>query len=124
MNDLKEAGLEVEVAFSSQDHQFVIVKNYVIKAGRFQGESIDIAVPAPADYPASAPSGLYPNKKLVAAGALQVHDFSQQVQSLPQGEWLYWSRPLPPGSWTQHEGGKRLKAHWTMVFNDPKLNEI
>ena len=122
--DLKEAGLSVSGPASSAGNIFVIVQNYAINKGRFSGEVINIAVQAPNDYPMTAPSGLFVSSKLVPAGVLSVHDWSNMTSGLPPADWLYWSRPLPTNAWKQSQGGLCLKAHWNRVFSDERLKSV
>jgi hypothetical protein len=113
--ELKAQGLPAEGPLKFGGHLFVVVSEFLVLAGRFAGQRIRIAAPAPADFPSTPPGGLYISPCLVPVGTLGVHDRQNETGDLP-GQWQYWSRPIPPGTWRPDRSGKRLIAHWNAVL--------
>lgn len=122
--DLESVGLSIVGPTDSGAHRFVVVQDYNIQVGRFAGTTTDLAVLAPPDFPTTSPSGLYPRALLVPAGTLNVHARAAEVQGLPPGDWLYWSRPVKPGMWNPNNAGKVLLTHWNTVFADARLAHV
>lgn len=69
---------------------YVMIPQFVIPAGSFAGRSINLAIPAPADYPRSTISSIHiqANPHLVA----KANTGTRNVIDSPLGtEWQYWS---------------------------------
>lgn len=116
--DFRAMGFNVDGPIESGGQRWAIVHGYRVPAGRFGGQVIDVAIPAPIDYPAIPPGGLYVSPFLVPEsemGGLSVHDRPGETAALP-GRWQYWSRPIPPGTWRSLAGAKRLITHWNAVM--------
>lgn len=102
----------------SGGQSWAIVRGFHVPAGPFSGKMIDVAIPAPADFPATPPGGLYVSPLLVPSsdmGRLNVHDRAAETAGLP-GSWQYWSRPVPPGTWQPSRAARRLINHWNAVM--------
>lgn len=118
IKDLCALGHAATGPFTSNGWQWLVIDGYSIATGRFKGEMVRLAVPVQPDYPATPPGGLYVSPKIVPAtdmGGLNIHDRSGETSALP-GEWQYWSRPIPPGTWRPANGARRLIAHWNGVM--------
>ncbi|HEX8520903.1 MAG TPA: E2/UBC family protein [Tepidisphaeraceae bacterium] len=113
--DLQAVGFTVEGPVESGKRKWAIVKKYLITAGPFRGRVVDLAIPAPPDYPATPPGGIYISPQIARLGHLNVHDRSNETKDLP-GEWQYWSRPA--AKWDASKGGKCLQAHWVAIFSN------
>ena len=115
--DLKANGQIVEGPLNSGGLKWLIIP-YTIPGGRFGGQSVRIAVPIADDYPQTPPGGLYVSPKLVHSNEmakLNVLDRTHETGQLP-GEWQYWSRPVPQGTWKANNGTSRLRVHWNTVM--------
>ncbi len=120
MEDLRALGHTVEGPFQSGGIQWLIVNEHNILTGRLAGQVVRVAVPVQPDYPATPPGGLYISPRLVPPadmGRLSIHDRSNETAGLG-GEWEYWSRPIPPGTWKPENGARRLVVHWNSVMRD------
>ena len=127
LEDLRALGLKPEGPFQSGNSQWVILPDYEIPAGRFVGTKIRLAVPVPADYPATPPGGLHVSPDIVPAqdmGARNIHDRQSETEKLP-GKWQYWSRPYPKTRGNEGEtkwradaqSTRRLQSHWNAVLS-------
>lgn len=117
MKELAAIGWKVEGPLESGGFKWLLVPTYTIPGGSYSGQVVRVAVPVADDYPQTPPGGLYVSRKLVPAekmSGLNIHDRAET--SRLSGEWQYWSRPIPPGTWTPNKGAKRLVAHWNAVM--------
>jgi hypothetical protein len=121
IDDMRGQRLAVDGPMDSGQKVWAIVRGFVVRVGRFAHTVVDIAVPPPLDYPSTPPGGLYVSPCIAPLSVQQVLDRSQETGQLP-GCWQYWSRPIPPGTWTPDRGGKRLVAHWNSVFANYPLS--
>ena len=114
--DLAAAGCSVDGPKESDGKHWALVCGFSIPSGRFAGQRITIAIPAAPDYPSTPPPGLYVSPRVAPMDVQSVHNRDGECSGLGGGEWQYWSRPVPQGTWEPARGGKRLIAHWNAVF--------
>lgn len=118
VEDFRAMGWTVDGPLQSGGLRWAIIHEFIVPAGRFSGRVIDVAIPAPDDFPATPPGGLYVSPDLIPVnemGGLSVHDRAGETAGLP-GRWQYWSRPVPPGTWQPMRGIRRLINHWNAVM--------
>jgi len=116
--ELEAIGVSTEGPISSGGFEWLIVRNFNSPGGRFLGTPLSIAVAVPADFPQTPPGGLYVSPQLIPdaeMGGLNIQHRPKETGNLP-GDWQYWSRPIPPGTWTPNNSGRRLIAHWNAVM--------
>ena len=122
IEDMRAIGHAATGPFASNGWEWLIIENYVIMVGRFAGQVVRLAIPVSADYPATPPGGLYISPCIVPTtemGGLNIHNRANETAGLA-GEWQYWSRPIPPGTWRPDNGARRLIAHWNTVMANVK----
>lgn len=120
VDDFRSLGWTVDGPFESGGHHWAILRRFHVPAGRYMGQIIDVAIPAPGDFPATPPGGLYVSPLLVPANemaGLSVHDRAAETAGIP-GSWQYWSRPVPPGTWQPTRAARRLINHWNAVMSN------
>lgn len=103
---------------SKNGWSWAIIEDYTILTGRFGGQVVRLAVPVAPDYPATPPGGLYISPRLIAPAemaGLNIHERTAETEGLA-GDWQYWSRPIPSGTWRPANGARRLVAHWNQVM--------
>lgn len=126
LEDFRTAGLQpvgpIPCGPNGQN-DFAVLRGLHVLAGRFSGQSVDVALLVPKDYPYTPPSGLYLNPQLLPATTLNVHLRAEEVAGLPSGSWLYWSRPIA-GRWRQENRAQILLAHWQSVFADEAILNV
>lgn len=95
---LQQLGLTVKVAPSQPDH---IAMDYIVPAGKFKGEKVQLGFVVPADFPVTTPTGPHVSPRIHAQanGGMHPHggihtDRSQNFEVAFGGEWQYWSRPI------------------------------
>lgn len=116
-SEFKALGVACEGPFNSGGLEWLILRNYAVPGGRCVGATLHIAVAVPADFPQTPPGGLYVSPKLIPdgeMGGLNIQHRPAESGGLP-GEWQYWSRPVPPNTWSGNPA-KRLLAHWNAVL--------
>lgn len=116
--ELEAVGVRPEGPMASGGMEWLILRNFNPPGGRLLGTPIIVAVPVPADFPQTPPGGLYVSPKVIPdgeMGGLNVQHRPHETSDLP-GDWQYWSRPIPPGTWTPSNPGRRLLAHWNAVM--------
>jgi hypothetical protein len=119
IQELKAIKQEVDGPFTSGGQQWLVLPSYTIVGGKFADQVVRLAVAVPADFPQTPPGGLYVSPRIVAPeemGRRAVHDRPETSEL--GGDWQYWSRPIPPGTWTPANPARRLVAHWNMVMFD------
>lgn len=118
--ELEAIGVSPEGPIASGGMEWLIIRGFNPPGGRFLGMPLTIAIAVPADFPQTPPGGVYVSPKVIPVaemGGLNIHDRSNETGSLP-GEWQYWSRPLPPNTWTPGNPARRLLAHWNAVMTN------
>jgi len=118
--DFRVLGYEVEGPLDSGQYKWAIINAFPIVGGRFACNTVRVAIPVPGDYPTTPPGGLYVSPCIVPGEQMQrlnVHDRQNETAQLP-GQWQYWSRPIPQGTWPGPHAAKRLVAHWNAVFTN------
>jgi hypothetical protein len=116
--ELEAVGVSPEGPIKSGGLEWLIVGDFTPPGGRFLGTKLRVAVPVPPDFPQTPPGGLYVGPKLIPdaeMSGLNIQHRPNETGELP-GEWQYWSRPIPPGTWTPANSARRLVAHWNAVM--------
>jgi hypothetical protein len=116
--ELEAVGVACEGPLSSGGLEWLLVRDYAVAGGRFSGQMLHLAVAVPADFPQTPPGGVYVSPKVIPdheMGGLNVQHRPNETGGLP-GDWQYWSRPVPPGTWTPTNPGRRLITHWNAVM--------
>jgi len=86
---------------------FIIIRDYVIRAGSLAGRSCDIAIERTTTVPYVAPPAIHTHPALVPMGSLST------MQSPLGPDWQYWSRlvrvqPTP----------QKIVAHLATIFSE------
>ena len=117
--ELEAIGVSPKGPFASGGLEWLIVRNFNPPGGRFLGTPLSIAVAVPADFPQTPPGGLYVSPKVIPDGDMSGLNIQHRPEtaSLP-GEWQYWSRPVPPNTWTPGNPARRLLTHWNAVMTN------
>lgn len=114
--DLQELGHQgAEYVKAGDGTEFAVLRGYTVALGRFQGQLIDLALPAPPNYPQGVgsaihvqatpqllPDGNIPNKRNVTASCLGP-------------AWRYWSHSF---GWTGERSTRQLLAQVNRIFHD------
>lgn len=103
---LKDLGYEVSI---SSVAGLVIIKAFLIQAGRHAGNVVNVAVGG-GDFPFTPPAGVHVQAPLGQIG-------QNNVSQSPLGSgWQYWSRTLP--NWKSDRGARHIIAYINKVFLD------
>ena len=116
-SDLQARGYaEVERMTGSKGTLFAVIRNFQVPAGRFEGRIIDLAIPAPPDYPDSFGSSIHvqANPQLLERG--NVANVRNIVESELGGEWCYWSKNFNGSRGTGERDTRRLLSQINEVF--------
>ena len=93
VEDLNQEGFgEVIAIKDSNNLSYAFIPGYVIPAGTFKDKVIDLAIPAPDQYPRNYGACIHirSNPPLVATGQ-QVQNVRNVQASALGSEWQYWS---------------------------------
>lgn len=101
VTELRQLGFEVEPA-QAQGQDFAIITGYEVPAGRFRDRVIDLALPAPPNYPQAVGSSIHVRSVLHLLDLSDTIPDTRNIIESPLGPaWRYWSYQLhPPGGWT------------------------
>lgn len=114
--ELKELGYEPELV-DSQNHLYVVIRNYVVQLGKFAGSIIDLGIPATPNFPQSVGSSIH------IRSMPQLYEKEDSIANIRNiidsdlgNEWRYWSRNF---NWNQQkQTARRLMAQIAGVFKD------
>jgi Prokaryotic E2 family E len=80
---------------------------YTIEIGKFAGQEIRLGFVVPPDFPLSPPTGPHVKPRLLpintAQGPHPAHGVHESQNKQFDGEWQYWSRPMPHWQKTQRK---------------------
>jgi len=90
LQDLKDLGFEEVAGKSAANVDYAIIPNFEIPAGSFSGRVIELAIPAPADYPRLPGASIHIKTEphLLPFGSTPVRNITTSQLG---GEWQYWS---------------------------------
>jgi hypothetical protein len=113
-DDLDLLGHRAERVEDSQGNQFVVIAGYVVELGRFAGRTIDLAIPAPANYPQGVASAIHVKS---APHLLDLSDSVANVRNIVASsigsEWRYWSKNF---EWVGEKTTRRLLSQINEIF--------
>lgn len=85
---------------------YVVIPEYEVEVGRFQGRIIDLGIQATNDFPRTTASSIHVKAR---PQLFEKNDTQQNVRNIidsPLGsEWLYWSHNF---NWSQEKSTRRL----------------
>lgn len=112
--DLDLLGYPAERVEDRDGNQFVVIPNYLIELGRFAGRTIDLALPAPSNYPQGVASAIHVKSSphLLDMGD-SVANVRNIVASSLGAEWRYWSKNF---EWTCEKSTRRLLSQVNEIF--------
>lgn len=104
---------DVHVINDPEGNSFVVLHRFEVPLGRFMGRVIDLALPAPPNYPQGIGAALH---ILAVPQLFDYNDTVQGVRTITQSslglEWRYWSKAFNPSERTT----RRLMHHVNEVF--------
>jgi hypothetical protein len=112
--DLNAAGHhEVEKA-EAGGHTYVIIRNYTVMLGQFDGRLIDLGILVPPDYPRTMSAAVHvrANPQLIEKDQT-VPNVRNITDSALGVEWRYWSKNF---SWTEERTTRRLLTQINEIF--------
>jgi hypothetical protein len=112
--DLGAAGHhEVEKA-EAGGNTYVIIRNYTVMLGRFDGRLIDLGILVPPDYPRTMSAAVHvrANPQLIEKDQT-VPNVRNITDSALGAEWRYWSKNF---SWTEERTTRRLLTQINEIF--------
>ncbi len=116
IGDLKALGFnKVEAVTASDGTPFAVLRGFEIKLGRFAGRAIDLALPAPPNFPQGVGAAIHVSTAphLLPDGSVAGH---HNVIASPLGaEWRYWSHNF---GWTGERTTRELLAQVNRIFHD------
>lgn len=116
IEDLRALGhTGVEKVVGGDGNPFAVLRGYEVPLGRFAGREIDLALPAPPDFPRGVGASIH-----VRAAPQLLPDGSvakvRNVTQSPLGpEWRYWSHNF---GWTGERSTRELMAQVNRIFLD------
>jgi hypothetical protein len=90
--DLQNLGYSINSISASNGKDFVQIENYKVKTGRFEGRVIDLAIPAPNEYPRTVGPSIHIKSDPVLLDKQDtLHNKRNIIESPLGGQWRYWS---------------------------------
>lgn len=117
VSDLQVLGYDrVERMTGNRGIMFAVIRGYLVPVGRFSDRVIDLAIPAPADYPKTFGSSIHvrANPQLLECGS--VANVRNITTSELGGEWRYWSKNFNGSRGTGDRDTRRLLSQINEVF--------
>ena len=112
--DLDLLGHPAEQIEDPQKNQFVVIHGYTVELGRFAGRVIDLAVPAPANFPQGVASAIHLRS---SPHLLDTGDSVPNVRNITASslgaEWRYWSKNF---EWVGEKTTRRLLSQINEIF--------
>ncbi|MBS0646938.1 MAG: hypothetical protein JSR97_10175 [Verrucomicrobia bacterium] len=89
VEDLTELNFSVSKIKDSNNQEYAVINGFEIPAGTFVGRIINLAIPAPPDYPRSFGPSIHINQHLVPFG--NIPNVRNVINSALGNDWQYWS---------------------------------
>lgn len=116
VGDLEELGFQnVEAVTASDGTAFAVLRGFEVKLGRFAGRAIDLALPAPTNFPQGVGAAIHVSTapQLLPDGNVAGHH--NVIASALGSEWRYWSHNF---GWTGEHTTRELMAQVNRIFHD------
>lgn len=116
IEDLRGLGYaEVELALGSDGNPFAVLRGYTVPLGRFAGREIDLAVPAPPNYPQGVGAAIHvrATPQLLPDG--NVPGVRNVIASPLGPDWRYWSHNF---GWSGERSTRELLGQINRIFHD------
>jgi hypothetical protein len=90
--DLKELGFDkASVITDTANTSYALIPGYEILAGNFTGQLVDLAIPAPPDFPRSTGAAIHLRKDPHLVDFGNVPNVRNVIVSTLGAQWQYWS---------------------------------
>ena len=110
--DLRELGFAVETV-TAGGQPFAVVRTYEVQAGRFEGRTIDLGLPAPPNFPQAVGSAIHIRAAPQLFDKRDTRPGVRNILDSPLGpEWRYWSLNFGQGD----HSARRLLSQINGVF--------
>lgn len=91
LHDLSEMGFE-EVGTRTKDGMgYAIISKFIIPAGKYVGRFIELAIPAPVNYPQSVGASMHVKADPILYPIGNVPNVRNVIKSPLGDDWQYWS---------------------------------
>lgn len=114
--DLRALGYDrVQQVIASDGNPFAVLSDHVVPIGQFQGRVIDLALPAPPNYPQGVAASIHVRSapQLLPDGSVAN---KRNVVASPLGpEWRYWSHNF---GWSGERSTRELMTQVNRIFHD------
>lgn len=91
MEELETLNYSVSKAKDSNGLDYAVISNFNIPAGSFAGRVIDLAIPAPADFPRSVGASMHLKSNPHLVEFKNIPQVRNVIQSPLGNAWQYWS---------------------------------
>ncbi|MBI6117965.1 E2/UBC family protein [Salegentibacter maritimus] len=92
IDDLQALGYKVVPVVANNGKKFVQIDKYEVKVGQFKGRVIDLAIPAPNQYPRSVGPSIHVKSDPMLLDKKDTIKGTRNIINSPLGEpWRYWS---------------------------------
>ena len=92
VEDLKSLGFNnVTVIEDKANNVYALIPKYQIPAGSFAGRFIDLAIPAPSQYPQQFGASIHIKAEPPLVEKVPVHNVRNVIDSDLGTDWQYWS---------------------------------
>lgn len=105
----------VESEKASDESPFAVIRHYVVPLGSFKGNTIDLALPAPPNFPQGVGASIHVRAAPQLLPDGNVGGKYNVVPSALGADWRYWSHNF---GWSGERSTRELMTQVNRIFHD------
>jgi hypothetical protein len=114
IEDLGLLGFSGERAVDTENHSFVVIRDFLIELGKFAGRRVDLGIPVPDNFPQGVAAAIHVR---AMPQLYETTDSLPNVRNIVASklgcEWRYWSKNF---NWRGERSTRRLLSQINEIF--------
>lgn len=111
--ELEQLGYTPELQSGTDNHKYVVLRNFEIAHGQFKGRVVDLAFMANSDFPRTVASSIHIKSSPHLYEIQNIPNVRNVTNSSLGNEWRYWSNNF---QWESEKNARRLMAQVNTIF--------